>query len=151
MISYPLALPTHTGFAQIELRATNAVAYGRSPFTFAGQAFAYSGQMWQADITLPPMKRVDAEQWIAWLISLRGQLGTFLMGDPNGATARGAATGSPLVNGGSQTGGSLVIDLPPGVKRRPSPASSAWPPRRWLKPSTPSSACTTCSTTPTRH
>lgn len=109
-ISYPLALPTHTGFAQIELRATNAVAYARSPFTFAGQAFAYSGQMWQADITLPPMKRADAEQWVAWLLSLRGQLGTFLLGDPNGATARGAATGTPLVNGASQTGGSLVID-----------------------------------------
>jgi hypothetical protein len=44
------------------------------------------------------------------LISLRGQLGTFLLGDPTGATARGAATGTPLVNGASQTGGSLVID-----------------------------------------
>jgi hypothetical protein len=33
-----------------------------------------------------------------------------LLGDPNGATARGAATGTPLVNGASQTGGSLVID-----------------------------------------
>ena len=109
-ISYPLALPTHTGFAQIELRAINAVAYARSPFTFAGQAFAYPGQMWTADVTLPPMKRADAEQWVAWLISLRGQLGTFLLGDPNGVTARGVATGSPLVNGGSQTGGSLVID-----------------------------------------
>jgi hypothetical protein len=109
-ISYPLALPTHTGFTQIELRAINAVAYSRSPFTFSGQAFAYPGQMWTADVTLPPMKRADAEQWVAWLISLRGQLGTFLLGDPNGATARGAATGTPLVNGASQTGGSLVID-----------------------------------------
>jgi hypothetical protein len=109
-ISYPLALPTHTGIAQIELRAINAVAYARSPFTFAGQTFAYPGQMWTADLTLPPMKRADAEQWVAWLISLRGQLGTFLLGDPIGATARGAATGTPLVNGGSQTGGSLVID-----------------------------------------
>jgi hypothetical protein len=110
MITYPLALPTHTGIAQIELRAINAVAYARSPFTFAGQTFAYPGQMWTADLTLPPMKRADAEQWVAWLISLRGQLGTFLLGDPNGATARGAATGTPLVNGASQTGGSLVID-----------------------------------------
>jgi hypothetical protein len=109
-ISYPLALPTHTGLTQIELRAINAVAYSRSPFTFSGQAFAYPGQMWTADITLPPMKRADAEQWVAWLISLRGQLGTFLMGDPMGATARGVATGTPLVNGGSQTGGTLVID-----------------------------------------
>lgn len=109
-ISYPLALPTHTGIAQIELRATNAVAYGSSPFTFAGQTFAYPGQMWQADVTLPPMKRADAEQWVAWLISLRGQLGTFLLGDPIGGTARGTPTGTPLVKGAGQTGGTLEID-----------------------------------------
>jgi hypothetical protein len=110
MISYPLALPTHTGIRSIELRATNAVAYARSPFTFAGQAFAYSGQMWQAEVTLPPMKRADAEQWVAWLVSLRGQFGTFLLGDPIGGTARGTPTGTPLVNGADQTGGTLNID-----------------------------------------
>jgi hypothetical protein len=109
-ITYPLSLPSHTGIRSVELRSTNAVAYSRSPFTFAGQAFAYPGQMWQADITLPPMKRADAEQWIAWLVSLRGQLGTFLLGDPLGQTARGAATGTPLVNGEEQTGDSLIID-----------------------------------------
>lgn len=109
-ISYPLTLPTHTGIAQIELRATNAVTYSRSPFSFAGQAFAYSGQMWQADVTLPPMLRADAEQWVAWLVSLRGQLGTFLLGDPLGATPRGVATGTPLIKGGSQTGGTILID-----------------------------------------
>jgi hypothetical protein len=109
-ISYPLALPSHTGLRAIELRATNAVAYSRSPFTFAGQAFAYPGQMWQADVTLPPMKRADAEQWVAWLVSLRGQLGTFLMGDPIGASPRGAIGGTPLVNGASQVGEDLAID-----------------------------------------
>lgn len=109
-ISYPLTLPTHTGIAAISLRAVNAVVYSRSPFTFAGQAFAYPGQMWQADVTLPPMKRADAEQWVAWLLSLRGQLGTFLLGDPLGATARGTPTGTPLVKGAGQTGGGLEID-----------------------------------------
>jgi hypothetical protein len=110
-ITYPLSLPVATKVIQsIELRAINAVAYSRSPFTFSGQTFAYAGQMWTADVSLKPMKRADAEQWVAWLISLRGQLGTFLLGDPMGATARGTATGTPLVNGASQTGGSLVID-----------------------------------------
>lgn len=90
-ITYPLTMPSHTGIRSVEMRATNAVAYGRSPFTFGGQVFAYSGQMWQADITLPPMKRANAEQWIAWLMSLRGQYGTFLMGDPRGCTPRGTA------------------------------------------------------------
>lgn len=91
-ISYPLTLPTHTGVRNIDLRTTNAVAYSRSPFTFAGQALLYPGQMWQADFTLPPMKRADAEQWVAWLVSLRGQYGTFLVGDSSSSSIRGTAT-----------------------------------------------------------
>ena len=91
-ITYPVALPSHTGIAQIELRAVNAVAYSQSPFTFAGQAHAYQGQMWQADVTLPPMKTADAEQWLGFLLSLRGQYGTFLLGDPLRTSLRGTAT-----------------------------------------------------------
>ena len=109
-ITYPLSLPTHTGVRSVEFRAVNAVAYSRSPFTFSGQAHAYSGQMWQADITLPPMRRSNAEQWIAFLISLRGQFGTFLLNDPLGCTPRGSAGGSPLVNGAAQTGNLINID-----------------------------------------
>ena len=90
-ISYPVALPTHTGIAQIELRAINAVAYSASPFTFAGQAHAYPGQMWTTDVTLPPMKTTDAEQWLGFLLSLRGQFGTFLLGDPLRTSPRGTA------------------------------------------------------------
>jgi len=97
-ISYPLTLPTHTGIAEIELHAINAVAYSQSPFTFAGQVHAYAGEMWQADIRLPPMKRADAEQWIAFLMSLRGQYGTFLLNDPAATTTRGTAN-SAIITG----------------------------------------------------
>ncbi len=109
-ISYPLTLPSHTGIAQINLRAINTVAMSMSPFTYAQQVVAHSGQRWEADITLPSMKRADAEQWIAWLVSLRGQLGTFTLGDPTGATPRGSAGGTPVVNGADQVGGTLAID-----------------------------------------
>jgi hypothetical protein len=95
-ISYPLALPTHTGIAQIELRAVNAVAYSQSPFTFSGQAHAYQGQMWQADVSLPPMKTADAEQWLGFLLSLRGRFGTFLLGDPLRTSLRGTATAATI-------------------------------------------------------
>jgi hypothetical protein len=92
-ISYPLSLPTVSGIRAVEFRAVNAVAYSASPFTFAGQAHAYPGQMWQADVTLAPMRdRADAEEWNAFLLSLRGQFGTFLLGDPNASTLRGTAT-----------------------------------------------------------
>lgn len=110
MTTYPISFLSHTGVRSVELRAINAVIYEMSPFTFAGQAQASSGQMWQADVTLPPMKREDAEKWIAWLVSLRGQFGTFNMGDPSAATPRGVATGTPRVNGASQTGEDLNID-----------------------------------------
>jgi len=114
-ISYPLALPTHTGIAQIELRATNAVAYSRSPFTFAGQAHAYTGKAWQADVTLPSMKREDAERWVAWLISLKGQLGTFYLGDPAATTPLGSArdTDTILVDGAVSSGDTISIDSAP--------------------------------------
>jgi hypothetical protein len=95
-ISYPRSLPTHTGIRQVDFRAVNAVAVSRSPFTLSTQAHAYAGQMWQADVTLPPMKRADAEQWVAWLVSLRGQFGTFLLGDPLSTAIRGTATSATI-------------------------------------------------------
>jgi len=109
-ISYPITFPTHTNVRSVELRAVNAVAMSMSPFTYKQQVFAHQGQRWEADVTLPPMKRSDAEQWVAWLVSLKGLRGTFLMGDPVGCTPRGSAGGTPRVNGSNQTGDTLNID-----------------------------------------
>lgn len=110
-ISYPLTFPSHTGIRSVSLRAINAVVYERSPFTFAGQAQASAGQMWGADVTLPPMKYADAERWVAWLVSLRGQFGHFTMGDPMRCVARGSARGTDTVTvtGAGQTGQDLNI------------------------------------------
>ena len=102
----PLSLPTHTGIASIELHAINAVAYSQSPFTFQGQAHAYSGEMWTADVSLPPMKRDDAERWIAFLMSLRGQYHTFLLGDPNGISVIDDASSLTITG----TTGERVVD-----------------------------------------
>jgi hypothetical protein len=109
-ISYPLALPTTTGIAKIRISANNVVGVSQSPFTAKQQVYKYTGQFWEAEISLPPMKRADAEYWISFLLKLNGSYGTFLLGDPNGATARGVATGTPLVKGASQTGNELVTD-----------------------------------------
>lgn len=114
-ISYPLSLPTSIGIAQIELRATNAVAISRSPFTFATQVHAYTGQSWQADVSLPSIRRDLAEDWVAWLISLKGQLGTFYLGDPNAATPRGSARDTDTIKVASavSSGGTISINSAP--------------------------------------
>ena len=111
-ISYPLALPTVTRVRSIDLTAINAVAYSQSPFTFAGQAHAYQGQMWQADVSLPPMRRTAAEQWIAFLLSLRGQYGTFLLGDPTCSNIRGTATSCSIT--GSSGANTVSATVPSG-------------------------------------
>lgn len=114
-INYPLALPATNTIRSIELRTVNAVAYSRSPFTFAGQAHEYAGKMWQADITLKPMRRSDAEKWITWLVSLKGQLGTFYLGDPLGCTPQGSGRDSDtvLVDGAVTSGNTIAIDSAP--------------------------------------
>jgi hypothetical protein len=109
-ISYPISLPTNKKLARIRLTANDIVGVSQSPFTGAQQVYQYTGQFWEAEVSLPPMKRADAEYWVSFLLKLNGAYGTFLLGDPNGATARGQATGTPLVQGGSQTGQELLTD-----------------------------------------
>lgn len=94
--TYPRDLPSHTGIRNVELRAVSATALSQSPFTFESTAYEYSGQMWQADITLPPMRRSDAEVWIAWLLSMNGRAKTFLLGDPRACNPRGTATSATI-------------------------------------------------------
>jgi len=108
-ISYPLSLPTNIGMASIELRAKNTVAVSSSPFTYKQTVYAYDGQMWEADVTLPPMNRDDAESWIAFLMSLKGRYGTFLLNDPSATSVRGTATSATIT--GSAGDSSVTVTM----------------------------------------
>lgn len=111
-ISYPLSLPTTKGIKAIRLTAKNAIGVSTSPFSYAQQVYKHQGQRWQAEVAMPPMSRAEAEEWFSFLVKLKGQFGTFLIGDPHSAP-RGSASstpGTPVVNGASQTGDTLAID-----------------------------------------
>lgn len=95
-ISYPLALPTSIGIAEITLTANNAVAISQSPFTFQQQIIRHPGQRWTASVTIPPVRRDLAEPWVAFLLAMNGPVGTFLLGDPNGKAPRGTATSATI-------------------------------------------------------
>jgi len=109
-ISYPVSFPPSIGISTINIRARTVVGVSVSPFTGQQQVYKHQGQWWESEITLPPMKRADAEQVVAFLLKMNGQFGTFLIGDLASATPRGVGTGTPLVNGGSQTGGELITN-----------------------------------------
>lgn len=109
-ISYPLTPPTTPGFGGVKVKPRSVVGIARSPFTLESQAQVQQGQIWQMELQLPRMERAAAEAWIAFLLSLNGMEGTFLLGIAGCGTARGALGGTPLVNGASQTGRTLAID-----------------------------------------
>lgn len=109
-IVYPLTPPVNKGISSITLKALAVTAISKSPFTLKQQVQAFPGQQWQAIVTLPPMTRVNAEEWNAFLISLNGREGTFYLGDPAGANPQGVWSGSPQVNGANQSGNELIID-----------------------------------------
>lgn len=109
-ITYPVSFPSSIGLANINIRARNVVGISSSPFTGQQQVYKHQGQWWEAEVTLPPMKRADAEQAVAFLLKMNGVYGTFLLGDKANTAPRGVGTGTPLVNGASQTGDELITD-----------------------------------------
>lgn len=106
-IIYPITFPTNCVKA-VNIRSRNVVGISSSPFTGQQQVYRHPGAWWEMEVTLPPLKRADAEDLNAFLISLNGKYGTFLMGDPANTSPRGIATGSPAVSGAGQTGDSLI-------------------------------------------
>ena len=109
-ISYPLSLPNTTSYASARMTARSVVGISKSPFTGSQQIQKHQGQWWEWEAHLAPMTRANAEVWIAFLFSLNGIQGTFLLGDPLGSSPQGIGTGTPLVKGASQTGNSLITD-----------------------------------------
>jgi hypothetical protein len=108
-ISYPVSFPS-IPIQQMTIRARSVVGVSASPFTGQQQVYQHQGQWWEAEVSLPPMKRADAEQVIAFLLKLNGRYGTFTLGDPANTAPRGIGTGTPLVRGASQTGNELITD-----------------------------------------
>ena len=81
------------GFTSMTMRLRSATSISQSPFTYDQQVFQHQGGIWEAEISLPPLKRTQAKQVEAFFASLRGQADTFTLGNPlHNTTATGAIT-----------------------------------------------------------
>jgi hypothetical protein len=108
-LSYPLDTPTSIGIESIELRAVNAVAVSQSPFTYKQQIVSHGGQKWEASVNIPSVHRDKAAQWKALLVGLKGQTGTFLLGDPDYATPQGTVSSCTLSGSAGNETASVVM------------------------------------------
>lgn len=111
MTSFPATLVTTPGIRRCNWGLRFNTRMHRSRFSGVTQAVRnQGGEQWYADVQLPSMIVANKQIWMAFLNSLAGTFGYFRMGDPAYTGPRGTAGGTPLVNGGSQTGNSLITD-----------------------------------------
>lgn len=108
-ITYPLTFPSDVAFSSIDISLRNSSAKNTSPFTYEEQVYDYGGAVWEISGSLPPMERDQAEVYTSFLMSLRGQVGTFLMSIAGAYQPRGTWAGTPVVDGAGQTGDQLNI------------------------------------------
>jgi len=108
-ITFPLSTPTSIGIESINIRAVNAVATSQSPFTYKQQIVAHTGQRWEASVNIPSVRRDLAAPWKAFLTSLKGQQGTFLLGDPDYATAQGTVSSCALTGSAGDESVTVVM------------------------------------------
>lgn len=111
MTTYPLASPASFGFAEVQWQPDSNSARGKNPWSKADALQIYDGACWRAVVTLCASDRFEGRQLRAWLTSIEGARGTFLLGDPDNMPMGAAATspGTPVVDGAGQTG--RLLDL----------------------------------------
>ena len=105
-----ISMPAAPGFTRVRFGLETNTQRFESPLTKVTQRKLLAGARWTLTATLPAMNRSDMANWQAFLLQLEGSVNTFYGFDPDARNPRGPATGTPLVNGGSQTGSTLTID-----------------------------------------
>lgn len=117
MVTYPIDFPSDVTVNQLKITPLNSVARSMSKFSYAEKVYDFGGEAWQIEGSLPLMDRDVAEKYVSFLFKLKGRKGTFLFPLPSNIFgARGSWGGTPVVDGGSQTGNTLNIrGLPTGI------------------------------------
>jgi hypothetical protein len=112
LVSFPAA----PGLSQVEFSLSDAVGIVTSSFTGQVQAQQWPGaDLLAGTLTLPPLTQAQADDWIAFLMELRGMANAFQLGDPLRTTPRGSVAGAPKIDN-SAAGGNAAMSQILGTK-----------------------------------
>jgi hypothetical protein len=97
-----LSVPLTPGQRQVDWLMNNIV--GTVPNQFTGKEWVqnWGAGFWSAVVTMPPMSRVQAGAWTAFMAQCSGPNAVFLFGDGLGTTPQGSAVGTPVTVGSFQ-------------------------------------------------
>lgn len=99
-MDYPLSFPVPGALVSARWRLVRAQAVSRAPTSFQTQVFDYLGDAWEVEVEMvEQLGEPHASAVRAFLLSLDGMVGTFLLGDPSRPSLRGAGGGTPVLDG----------------------------------------------------
>lgn len=101
--------PSSPAFNSLSVTSKQPTLVSRS-ISGRRQARQIGGQYWEMTATFSPMTRAQFNPILAFVIKQRGSYDTFTLVPPVISTGQGTPTGTPLVNGASQTGRTLITD-----------------------------------------
>lgn len=107
-ITFPRTWPTGITPSKCTFGPVAFVSESMSQFSGESQVQEWSGALWRADFAFPRLRRSVGAAFLAFITSLRGKRGTFLIPMFGHTTARGSRLGTPLVDGASQAGATLA-------------------------------------------
>lgn len=107
-----ITFPTLTKSAPARMRwsLVSNTQVAASPLNGSIQTQELPGARWKVQLDYPPLQDADAALMRAFLAKMRGQSNRVDIGPFDRQLPRGTAGGTPLVNGASQTGASLITD-----------------------------------------
>jgi len=105
ILSFPALSPSRADWRLI----ANSRVFS-SPFNRSVQTLELAGAVWAASLDFALLSESQWRDLAAFVAELRGQAGRFYLAPPHAKNPKGVATGTPLVNGASQTGASLITD-----------------------------------------
>lgn len=84
-VSYPVDFPedgSNSFIQKMNMRIVNSTAVQESPYTYNQKVNHFGGARWEAEVTLRPLTHTEAQQFKGFFASLKGRLGTFMLGNP---------------------------------------------------------------------
>ena len=101
--------PTSPAFNSLNVKSVQHTYVSRA-LSGRRQVRQLGGQFWKMTATFPPMTRAQFAPIYAFVVKQRGRYESFTIVPAVVSTGQGSPAGTPLVNGASQTGRSLVTD-----------------------------------------
>jgi hypothetical protein len=101
-------LPSTPAPKSIEFEDMDVVGVSRSPFSLNRQVYNWQQGIMRWSVSYPSMTNTESRAWVAFLKSLQGVAGAFLIGDPLNTAPQNPSATAGTVTGSGQTGNVLV-------------------------------------------